>query len=46
MKTDKKYRPLIYICSPYSGDIAGNTKEPSTSAGSRLSEDRFRWHRS
>ncbi len=26
MKTDKKYRPLIYICSPYSGDVAGNTK--------------------
>lgn len=26
MKTDKKYRPLIYICSPFSGDVAGNTK--------------------
>lgn len=26
MKTDKKYRPLIYVCSPFSGDVAGNTK--------------------
>lgn len=26
MKTDKKYRPLIYICSLFSGDVAGNTK--------------------
>lgn len=26
MKTDKKYRPLIYVCSPFSGDVEGNTK--------------------
>lgn len=26
MKTDKKYRPLVYICSPFSGDIAGNNE--------------------
>lgn len=22
----KTYRPLVYICSPYSGDVAGNVK--------------------
>lgn len=22
-----RYRPLIYVCSPYSGDIPGNTKK-------------------
>ena len=22
-----RYRPLVYICSPYSGDIAGNTEK-------------------
>lgn len=22
-----KYRPLVYICSPFSGDIEGNTKK-------------------
>jgi hypothetical protein len=28
MKTDttRQYRPLVYICSPYSGDTEGNTK--------------------
>lgn len=27
MKTEtRRYRPLIYICNPYSGDISGNTK--------------------
>ena len=24
-KEQKKYRPLVYICSPYSGDTEGNT---------------------
>jgi len=23
----RAYRPIVYICSPYSGDIAGNTKK-------------------
>lgn len=26
MKTDKKYRPLVYICSPFSGGIAENNE--------------------
>ena len=26
MKTDKKYKPLVYICNPFSGDVKGNTK--------------------
>lgn len=25
-KTEKKYRPLVYICSKYSGDTVGNTE--------------------
>lgn len=25
-KTARVYRPLVYICSPYSGDVAGNVK--------------------
>lgn len=25
-KEQKKWRPLVYICSPYSGDIDGNTQ--------------------
>lgn len=25
--TDRKYRPLVYICSPYSGDIENNIKK-------------------
>lgn len=30
--TDRKYRPLVYICSPYSGDI--NTEiQGSNTAG-------------
>lgn len=24
-KEQKKWRPLVYICSPYSGDVEGNT---------------------
>ena len=24
-KEARKYRPLVYICSPYSGDVKGNT---------------------
>lgn len=24
-KVEKKFRPIVYICSPYSGDIEGNT---------------------
>lgn len=24
-KEQKKWRPLIYVCSPYSGDVGGNT---------------------
>ena len=23
----KKYRPIVYICSPYSGDVEGNTEK-------------------
>ena len=26
MKAQKKYLPLVYICSKYSGDISGNTE--------------------
>lgn len=26
-KEQKKWRPLVYICSPYSGDVAGNTEK-------------------
>lgn len=26
MHTQKKYRPLVYICSKYSGDVSGNTE--------------------
>lgn len=26
-KEQKKWRPLVYICSPYSGDVEGNTKK-------------------
>lgn len=26
-KEAKKWRPLVYICSPYSGDVAGNTEK-------------------
>lgn len=25
-KAGRKFRPLVYICSPYSGDIMGNTE--------------------
>lgn len=25
--TDRQYRPLVYICSPYSGDTENNIKE-------------------
>lgn len=25
--TDRKYRPLVYICSPYSGDTEANIKK-------------------
>lgn len=24
-KEKRKYRPLVYICSPFAGDVAGNT---------------------
>ena len=24
-KEQKRYRPIVYICSPFSGDVAGNT---------------------
>jgi hypothetical protein len=27
VKEKKQYRPLVYICSPYSGDTDGNTKD-------------------
>ena len=23
----KKWRPLVYVCSPYAGDVAGNTEK-------------------
>lgn len=26
IKEKRPFRPLVYICSPYSGDIAGNTE--------------------
>lgn len=26
-KEARKYRPLVYICSPFQGDIAGNTRK-------------------
>lgn len=26
-KEQKKYRPIVYICSPYSGDVVGNTEK-------------------
>lgn len=26
-KEQKKWRPLVYICSPYSGDVVGNTEK-------------------
>ena len=26
-KEQKKYRPIVYICSPFSGDVEGNTKK-------------------
>lgn len=26
-KEEKRYRPIVYICSPYSGDVAGNTEK-------------------
>ena len=26
-KAEKKYLPLVYICSPYSGDVDGNTEK-------------------
>lgn len=26
-KEQRKWRPLVYICSPYSGDVEGNTKK-------------------
>ncbi len=26
-KEQKKWRPLVYICSPYSGDVDGNTQK-------------------
>lgn len=25
MKTAQSYKPIVYICSPFSGDVAGNT---------------------
>ena len=26
-KEQKRYRPIVYICSPFSGDVEGNTKK-------------------
>ena len=26
-KEAKKWRPLVYVCSPYSGDVEGNTEK-------------------
>ena len=26
-KEARKWRPLVYICSPYSGDVARNTEK-------------------
>lgn len=26
-KEQKKYRPIVYVCSPYSGDVVGNTEK-------------------
>ena len=26
-KEAKKWRPLVYVCSPYSGDVIGNTEK-------------------
>lgn len=28
-----RYRPLVYICSPYSGDTEGNTEKQGGTAG-------------
>ena len=28
-----RYRPLVYICSPYSGDIADNARNTKTLSG-------------
>lgn len=27
VKEEKKYRPLVYICSPFSSDLVGNTEK-------------------
>lgn len=27
VKEEKKYRPLVYICSPFSSDPVGNTEK-------------------
>ena len=36
IKDARKWRPLVYICSPYSGDPPGNTKKAI-----RIYDDRF-----
>lgn len=38
IKEKKKYRPLVYICSRFSGDIAGNTEKAKSY--SRFAVDR------
>lgn len=38
-KEDKIFRPLVYICSPYAGDVEKTLKGQSFIAGSLLSKE-------
>lgn len=42
---DRKYRPLVYVTSAYSGDVTTNTdKAKSSTAASQWSMDRSHWY--
>ena len=39
------YRPLVYICSPYAGDIEKNTYRAGHFQDLQLRRTAFQWHR-
>ena len=39
------YRPLVYICSPYAGDIEKILTEPGHFQDLQLRRTAFQWHR-
>jgi hypothetical protein len=38
-KALRAFRPIIYVCSPYAGDIRGTWRTPGATAGSQSNRD-------